>query len=68
MNGHDLKVERVKANLQARQIAEAMGVHSSTITRIEQRIYVDAAVIDRYLKAIATCSTLSTSTQTGSAA
>jgi transcriptional regulator with XRE-family HTH domain len=68
MNGHDLKVERVKANLQARQIAEAMGVHSSTVTRIEQRIFLDPDVIDRYLKAIATCSTLSTSTDGRSAA
>lgn len=57
MNGHDLKVERVKANLSGRDIAAVLGVHSSTVTRMEQRIFLTQAQIDSYLAAIATCST-----------
>lgn len=60
-NGHDLKVERVKANVKAFDVAAAMGVHHSTVSRIESRWYVEQEVINRYLAALATCSTNRTS-------
>lgn len=57
MNGHDLKVERVRANVKGSALAEVLGVHSSTVTRIEQKWFVEQDVVDRYLAALATCST-----------
>lgn len=61
MNGHDLKVERVKVNVKASALATALGVDKSTVSRWESTIFLTQDQIDRYLAALATCSTIRTS-------
>lgn len=60
MNGHDLKVERVKANVKAVALAAELGVDKSTVSRIESKWFVEPEWVDRYLAALATCSTIRT--------
>jgi DNA-binding transcriptional regulator YiaG len=57
MNGLDLKLARVKAGVKANALADQLGVDKSTVSRWEAAIFISQDQIDRYLAALATCST-----------
>lgn len=59
--GLDLKIERMRLRVKARQIAEAMGVSQSRVSLIEREQFPSADVVQRYREAIATCATSPTS-------
>lgn len=59
--GLDLKVRRVRAQLQAKDVAAAMGITSSRLSRIEVDEPVTPRMEKRYLAALATFRTSGTS-------
>ena len=59
-SGLDLKLQRVAADVRSGVLARAMGVHPSRITAIERSRIVSAAVVERYVAALATCTTVRT--------
>jgi plasmid maintenance system antidote protein VapI len=63
--GKDLKMRRIGADVKAVDLAEAMGVTSSRITHIETRRLVTPDAAERYLAALSTCITKSTSPDIG---
>ena len=58
--GLDLKLRRVAADVRSGVLARAMGVHPSRITYIERSRIVSEAVAERYVAALATCTTVTT--------
>lgn len=59
-SGLDLKLRRVAADVRAKDIADAMGVHRTRISRIESSRTVTPDTSSRYLAALAMCATKST--------
>ena len=60
LSGKELKLKRVAADVQAKQIAAAMGVTASAVSRIENTRVVTVEAEARYLAALDTCITKST--------
>lgn len=61
MNGKDLKLRRVAADVKAKDLAAVMGVTDSRVSRIENSRIVTDDARERYLAALDTCITNSTS-------
>lgn len=61
LTGLDLKLRRVAAGLQVKQIADAMGISSPRLSRIEREPRVTTDMLRRYSDAIETCRTSGTS-------
>lgn len=61
MNGKDLKLRRVAADVKAKDLAAAMGVSDSRVSHIENSRLVTDDARSRYLAALHTCVTNSTS-------
>lgn len=59
--GLDLKVERTRHRLQAKTVAEAMGISQSRISNIEYLAVVSDEIAKRYLEAVEQCRTSGTS-------
>lgn len=59
MTGLDLKLRRVAADVKARDLASALGVSDSRISRIENSRIVTEEAAGRYLRALATLATVS---------
>lgn len=55
--GLDLKVERVRAKVRVKEMARALGVSDSRVTRIEAQPTVVDAMVERYRAALGTCRT-----------
>ncbi len=60
MTGKDLKLRRVAADIKVKDIANAMGVTDSRVSRIENSRIVTPEAEARYLDALYTCVTKST--------
>lgn len=60
MDGLELKILRVKANIRGKDLAQAMGYSPSNVSHIENRRLVPPEVVDRYVAAIATLTTNTT--------
>lgn len=60
MTGKDLKMQRVGADVRTKDLASAMGVTDSRVSRIENSRLVTEAAISRYLAALSMCITNST--------
>ena len=58
--GLSLKLRRVAADVRSGDLARAMGVHPSRITHIERSRTVSDATVERYVAALATCTTVRT--------
>lgn len=67
-SGLDLKVLRVQNRVKQKDIAAAMGVTSSRVTRIEAEGFPSVEMIARYVKALDTCRTFGASQDDGQAA
>ncbi len=63
MTGIELKVKRVAADIRLMDLAAAMGVSDSRVSRIEASRTVTAEAEARYLVALDTCLTKSTQTE-----
>lgn len=63
MTGMDLKLQRVAADVKAKDLAAAMGVTDSRVSRIENSRLVTPEAEQRYLIALHTCVTKSTSVE-----
>lgn len=61
LTGLDLKLRRVAAGFQVKQIAEAMGVTDGRLSRIEREPRVTTDMLRRYTDALETCRTSGTS-------
>lgn len=62
VTGLDLKLRRVAARLQAKDIAARMGISSSRVSRIEDPAYrVTDRMYRRYMEALEECRTSGTS-------
>lgn len=61
LTGLDLKLQRVAAKVQVRQLADAMGITSSRLSRIEDEPRVTHQMLARYTKALDTFRTSGTS-------
>lgn len=61
MDGKTLKLRRVAADVMAKDLAAAMGVSDSRVSRIENSRTVTPETADRYQKALDTCVTNVTS-------
>lgn len=59
-SGKDLKLQRVAADVKVKDLASAMGVTDSRISRIENSRIVTPDAEARYLAALTTCNTNST--------
>jgi transcriptional regulator with XRE-family HTH domain len=57
MTGKDLKLKRVAADLRVKELAAAMGVSDSRISRLENSRVVTDDARERYLAALATLAT-----------
>jgi plasmid maintenance system antidote protein VapI len=60
MNGLDLKLRRVAANVKGKDLAAAMGIPQSNVSRIEGQRLVTQEMVDRYLRGLDMCITKST--------
>lgn len=60
--GIDLKVERTRARVLAKDVAKAMGISDSRLSKIEGQDRVTERMRARYLLALATCRTSGTET------
>lgn len=58
--GKDLKLQRVAADVRTKDLALAMGVTDSRVSRIENSRIVTDAALTRYLAALDMCITKST--------
>lgn len=58
MTGMDLKLKRVAADVKAKDLADAMGVTDSRVSRIESSRTVTEDAAARYLAALATLATV----------
>jgi transcriptional regulator with XRE-family HTH domain len=55
LTGLDLKIERVRAGVQVKEVAEAMGISSSRVSRIESPDHkVTPRMLARYRAALGT--------------
>lgn len=61
LTGLDLKLRRVAAGVQVKQIAGAMGITPSRVSRIEGEPRVTPDMEARYTRALDTCRTSGTS-------
>ena len=61
LTGLDLKLQRVAAKVQVRQLADEMGITASRLSRIEDEPRVTKRMLARYTKALDTFRTSSTS-------
>jgi transcriptional regulator with XRE-family HTH domain len=68
MTGRDLKLKRVGADVRVKELAVAMGVSDSRISRLENSRIVTDDARSRYLAALATLTTIVTSSDATSAA
>ena len=59
-SGLDLRVERVKRDIKAQDLAAAMGVKPSSLSRLEASRNVTDKAAQRYLTALATFPTVTT--------
>ena len=57
VTGHDLRVLRVAADVRTKELAEAMGVLASTVSRLENSRRVTDRMRERYVAALATFAT-----------
>lgn len=55
--GLDLKIERVRAGVLSKDLAKAMGISSSRLSRIEVDQPVTDRMLARYRAALGTCGT-----------
>ncbi len=55
--GLDLKVERIRAGVLVKDIAQAMGISPSRVSRIEVDAPVTERMLARYRAALGTCRT-----------
>lgn len=55
--GLDLKVERIRAGVLSKDLAAAMGISSSRLSRIEVDLPVTERMLARYRAALGTCRT-----------
>lgn len=62
MTGKDLKLQRVAADVMVKDLAAAMGVSDSRVSRIENSRVVTSDAESRYVNALTTCITKSTET------
>jgi len=60
MDGLELKVLRIRADVTQIDLAKAMGVSNSYVSVIEAKRTVSQDLADRYVAALATCSTKTT--------
>lgn len=60
MTGLELKLKRVAADVKSKDLAAALGVTTSYVSRIEGRRVVTPEMHDRYVAALTTCITKST--------
>ena len=61
LRGMDLELRRVAAKVKVKDIASAMGISPSRVSRIEDQPSVTDRLARRYLDALATCRTSGTS-------
>lgn len=61
LTGLDLKLRRVAAGVQVKQLADAMGISSPRLSRIEREPRVTPDMLARYTSALETCGTSGTS-------
>lgn len=59
-SGLELKVQRIRAKVAQTDLARAMGISSSRLSRIEQDVPTTPAMQERYLDALTTCRTSGT--------
>ena len=59
-SGKDLKLQRVAADVKTKDLASAMGVTASRVSRIENTRTVTPDAEGKYLEALFTCITKST--------
>lgn len=57
MTGLDLKLERVAAQVRVKELADAMGISWSRVSRIEAQPTVTDRLVTRYRAALGTCRT-----------
>lgn len=57
MNGLDLKLERTAQRIRVKELAQAMGVSQSRVSRIEAQDTVTEDMAVRYRAALRTCGT-----------
>jgi hypothetical protein len=62
MTGIELKVQRIRAEVKAKDLAEALGWSASKVSLIERRANVPPADAEAYVAKLATFSTNSTGT------
>jgi len=55
--GLDLKIERIRAGVMVKDLADAMGITSPRLSRIEKDEPVTDRMITRYRAALGTCRT-----------
>lgn len=68
MTGIELRLMRTAARVMAKDVAEAAGWSQSRISQIEARDRVTPGTAERYVAALATCSTKTTETDAAPAA
>ena len=61
LRGMDLELRRVAARVKVKDIADAMGITASRVSRIEDQPTVTDKLARRYLDALAACGTSGTS-------
>lgn len=55
--GLDLKIERIRAGVMVKDLADAMGITSPRLSRIEKDEPVTDRMVNRYRAALSTCRT-----------
>ncbi len=55
--GLDLKIERIRAGVMVKDLADAMGITSPRLSRIEKDEPVTDRMVKRYRTALGTCGT-----------
>lgn len=61
LTGTDLELERVAAKVMVKDVAEAMGITPSRVSRIEDQPRITPKLARRYRDALETCRTSGTS-------
>lgn len=54
LTGHDLRVMRVTADVRVKELADAMGVPASSVSRLENSRRVTDRMREKYVAALAT--------------
>lgn len=60
VTGMELRLERVAADVKAKDLAEAMGTVPSSVSRLERARIVTDKAAQRYRDALARCATVAT--------